>query len=304
MGLCAVSVDLDEIGLYHRLHGLPEPEAGAAGAVYERALERWLAFAEAEGLPLTLFVVASDLLRDGHVDPLRAALRRGHEIGSHSRDHLYDLVRRGPGEQREQVEGALEIFQDKLGFRPLGFRAPGYLVSDELLQVVAAAGHGYDSSLLPSPAYYAAKLSAVASLRLRGRRSAAIVDRPNVLRAPTRPYRIGRPYFTPGSGLVELPIQVTRGLRLPFIGTALALAGELGARALTELVVGEPFVNLELHGIDLLDADDGLGALRREQPDLAVRVADKRRAFQAVFARLRKAGYEFVRLERGMAFAA
>ncbi len=37
--LCAVSVDLDEIPHYRRLHGLPSSER-AAGAVYERGLGR------------------------------------------------------------------------------------------------------------------------------------------------------------------------------------------------------------------------------------------------------------------------
>ena len=48
---------------------------------------------------------------------------------------------------------------------------------------------------------------------------------------------------------------------LPFIGTALVLAGPDGARLLTRTVLGESFVNLELHGIDFLGIDDGLGEL-------------------------------------------
>jgi hypothetical protein len=102
----------------------------------------------------------------------------------------------------------------------------------------------------------------------------------------------------PGDGLPELPIQVTRGLRLPFIGTGLILAGALGARALTELVIGEPFINLELHAVDLLDLDDGLEALRGFQPDLRSPTRTKLRILNSVVARLKRARYEFVRLDR------
>lgn len=303
MSLCAISIDLDEIAHYHRIHGLAEPEGAATRAVYERALSRALDFAMEEDLPLSLFSVASDLLEADNASRLRVALSRGHEIGSHSRDHLYDLSRRSAAEQRAQVSGALDLFERVLGIRPAGFRAPGYVVTDELLRAVALAGHRYDSSVFPCPPYYAAKATAFAALRLRRRRSSAILDRPSVLRAPTRPYRIGKPYHRVGDGLVELPIQVTRGLRLPYIGTALIVAGELGARALTELVVGEPFINLELHAIDWLDLDDGLALLRGHQPDVAVPIGEKRHIFQTVVKRLRRAGYRFVRLGEGVGLA-
>jgi hypothetical protein len=122
-----------------------------------------------------------------------------------------------------------------------------------------------------------------------------------MLRAPTQPYRVGRRYFEHGDahsdGLVELPIQVTRGARLPFIGTALTMSGELGARALTRMVVGAPFVNLEFHAIDLLERADGLEALRGYQPDLGVAVGRKRRTYRTAVEDLGRRAYRFVRLE-------
>ncbi len=297
---CAISVDLDEIHLYHQLHGLPAPSGAAAHAVYDTALERYLELARELELPLTLFAVSSELARPASVAALRRALDAGHELGSHSRDHFYDLVRRPAAEQREQVQGALRDFQAQLGVTPLGFRAPGYTVSDELLAIVAEAGHRYDSSVFPCAPYYAAKALTLAALRVRGRASRAILDSPAVLSAPRGPYRIGSPYTKKGAGLWELPIQVTRAARLPYIGTALILAGRLGARALTELVVGEPFINLELHGIDLLDSEDGLRQLSGYQPDLRVRLREKRAILRAVVQRLRTAGYRFVKLGEAM----
>ncbi len=142
-----------------------------------------------------------------------------------------------------------------------------------------------------------AKATALAAIRVRGRKSHSILDRPDVLRAPTRPYRIGRPYWKAGTGMLELPIQVTRGPRLPYIGTTLTLAGPDRARWLTRLVVGEPLVNLELHGIDVLDVDDGLEALRRHQQDVRTPHARKLETLGAVVELLRGEGYAFVRLD-------
>jgi hypothetical protein len=97
--------------------------------------------------------------------------------------------------------------------------------------------------------------------------------------------------------MLELPIQVTPGMRLAFIGTWLTLAGPSGARALTRQVAGQELVNLELHGIDVLDADDGLEALRSHQPDVRITKQRKLETLSAVVEVLRNAGYGFVRLD-------
>jgi hypothetical protein len=97
--------------------------------------------------------------------------------------------------------------------------------------------------------------------------------------------------------LWEIPIQVTRRSRLPFIGTALTLAGPLGARMLTRGVVGETFVNLELHGLDALDVGDGLAELASQQRDLRIPWARKLDALDAAVTTLQAAGYGFARLD-------
>jgi peptidoglycan-N-acetylglucosamine deacetylase len=293
--LCAVSVDLDEVHHYRALHGLAA--SGAEHAVYDVALGRMREFAAQLGIPLTLFAVASDLGRAENAQRLRAMLADGHELGNHSLDHLYDLTLRDAAEQRKQVEGANARFSEVLGVRPLGFRAPGYTVSDELLATVRDCGMAYDSSVFPCPPYYAAKATALLAMKVRGKRSRSVLDSPKVLRAPRSPYRIGQPYWTPGAGLLELPIQVAGPLRLPFIGTLLTLLGARAARLVTRTVLGQPLVNLELHGIDFLDAKDVPGELGRVQPDLKVAWARKREALSAVLELLRASGYAFVRLD-------
>jgi peptidoglycan/xylan/chitin deacetylase (PgdA/CDA1 family) len=299
--LCVVSVDLDEIHHYHALHGLAAPEGRARAAVYDIALDRLDAFARAHHLPLTLFVVAADLKRAENAVRLRALAARGHEIGNHSLDHLYDLTRRPLGEIRRQVEEASDLLEAATGQRPRGFRAPGYTVTDDLLSVLADCGLSYDSSVFPCPTYYLGKAAALGAFRLRGRSSGAVLDHPRVLRAPMRPYRVGRPYWRRGNGILELPIQVTRRSRLPYIGTSLTLGGPRGARWLTRDVVGEPLVNLELHALDLLDESDGLEGLGAYQLDVRVPVDRKLEALSVAIEALRRADYDFVRLDEAAA---
>lgn len=298
MRACAISVDLDEIHHYRAIHGL-EPAAAepAQHAVYDRALPRFGDFARSMQLPLTLFAVGADVQRPANGRVLRALASEGHEIGNHTFDHRYDLSRRTQPEVRDQIARANDVIQEQTGSRPVGFRAPGYVMSDAVYAAVAECGMAYSSSLFPCPYYFLAKLAVIGSLELRGRTSQSILEGPRVLGAPRAPYRVGRPYWRTGAGVLELPIQVTPGLRLPFIGTSLTLLGASLARRMARSLVGQPFINLELHGVDLLDQDDHLRALAAHQFDLRVSLEHKWAALGAVVDELRSSGYEFVRLD-------
>lgn len=292
--LLAVSVDLDELRFYRQLYQAAD---GVADIVYERAVPRLVDWAAQAGVALTWFVVGQDAEAPGNAEILRRLAARGDELGCHSYSHFYDLTRRSAAEMLREIEGGVAALERAAGVNVRGFRAPGYVVTDTLLDLVRECGLDYDSSVFPCPPYYALKAAALAKLSAQRRESRAILDAPDVLRAPTTPYRVGRPYWYRGSGILELPIQVTRRGRLPFIGTALTMAGPLGARVLARGVAGEPIVNLELHGIDVLDESDGLSELAKHQRDLSIPWGKKLQAIDAAVGELRRRGYASVRMD-------
>src|SRR5262245_59799619 len=193
--LCAVSVDLDEVGCYSASHGLPELEGGAAHAMYRRALPRLLDLFEKLAIPATLFACGRDLEDATAASTLAAAARSGYEIGNHSQDHYYDLTRRSAAEMHEQVSRGAQSIERATGQAPVGFRAPGYTMNDELFRVLGELGVTYDSSVFPCPLYYAGKTATIGHYRARGRPTHSVVDDPRVLRAPAEPYRIDKPYW-------------------------------------------------------------------------------------------------------------
>jgi peptidoglycan-N-acetylglucosamine deacetylase len=294
--LLSVSVDLDELRHYRAIHGL------AAGAeqdeVFGRAVPRLADWARQRGVPLTWFVVGRDVERStDNAEAVARLARAGDELGCHSYSHLYDLTRRSFVEMRREVEQGVTAVERAGSVKVTGFRAPGYVVTDTLLDLLRESGLAYDSSVFPCPSYYALKAAAIASMQARRLESKSIVDVPEVLRAPTSPYRVGRPYWYRGTGIWEVPIQVTRRARLPFIGTSLTMAGAMGARILANGVAGEPFVNLELHGIDALDQSDGLQDLAKKQRDLRISWSRKLDAIDAAVTLLRGKGYSCVRMD-------
>jgi hypothetical protein len=297
--LAAVSVDLDAIHHYFAIHGLA-PSGDELDVAYDRALERMGAWAEARRIPLTLFAVGEDLEREGAAHVVAALARRGHAVENHSYSHRYDLTRLDARTIAHEVEAGADVIERVTGRRPLGFRAPGYTVSDALFDALDEAGVAFDSSVFPCPAYYLAKAAAMGGMRARGRESRSVLDTPRVLTAPRTPYRPGARWSDPAGKsrlFVELPVQVTRGLRLPFIGTLLGLVGTRGAAELARACVGEALVNLELHAIDFLDASEGLWALAPYQRELRVPLARRMDALDAALDVLSAGDHAFVRLD-------
>jgi hypothetical protein len=258
--------------------------------ILHRALPRFAELFERRRIRATLFVVGSDLERDPSGRAQLAQLSRlGHELGNHSHNHPYELARLSRKQIEDEVGRAHQAIAELSQEPPIGFRAPGYDVSTIVHEVLMAHGYRYDSSVFPSWPYYVAKMGVLSAMWLLRRRSQSVLGDPRALTAPTLPYRPGRSPFRRGqSTLIELPITVSPGLRLPAIGTSLLML-PTGLRArLLESLRGQPFFNLELHGIDLVGADeDGVpAALVARQPDLRVSLTHKLRALEAMLDRL------------------
>ena len=302
--LCAVSVDLDEVPCYAAIHGI-DTQAGSAHAIYEKAVPRLQRFFAREKVAATFFAVGQDLTHAPNAEALRDLQASGHEIASHSQGHHYDLSQRGRAFIEDDIRQSLDAIEKATGKRPTGFRAPGYTITNEMFDVLRSLSLAYDSSVFPCPSYYSAKTAMIGAIAARAwtgktKKSRSIIDDPRVLLAPANPYVPSDSYWRASSShsrdaLVEVPIGVTRRARLPFIGTSVALAGETGAQLLATQMVGRPVVVLELHGIDLADADeDGLAWLRPHQPDLRKTAAQKDAAIRAALSVLRTNGYKFV----------
>ncbi len=290
MTAAAITVDVDSLRFYREIHGLP---AGPLedDPIYVTAVPRLFELLEDVGVPATLFLIGCDTR--AHLERLKPARTLGCEIASHSFAHDYRMIERSRQEidrDLAQAEEALAPLSDG----PLeGFRAPGYNVSAELLEQVVARGYRYDSSLLPAPAYWAARALAIGRYALSGRPSRSRVGDARAFAGPLEPYRTtpARPWKrSPRGALLEIPMACEPTSRLPLFGTSwTVMPSTLRDRLLDRALRKLPCINFEMHPIDLLDRSDaGVPAdLAAAQADLRVGVAAKRRAFRELFVRLR-----------------
>jgi peptidoglycan/xylan/chitin deacetylase (PgdA/CDA1 family) len=249
MRALAITVDVDSPTEYAALHGVALA-AEDPHLMYRAPLDRFASLCRAVGGPGTVFAIARDVSGIA-AEKLRRLDADGFEIGCHSFAHDYRLTERVDGEVARDLRRAKGIFEQELGILPLGFRAPGHHLSPAIFDELEELGFVYDSSVLPSPVYWAAKAAVLASYRARGRASVSLLGSPRGTLAPRRPYRPGHDPYTRGARrLLELPITVATPLRLPITGAALLLAPALVRRALLYALSREPIVIVNLHAME------------------------------------------------------
>jgi hypothetical protein len=284
--------DLDSLKHYGRIHGLSPNDPEGADPVYALAAERFGELCARLAIHGTVFCIGEELRAPEAARAVAVLARAGHEVGNHTQSHDYALTRRTAEGIAAEVRDGAEAIARVIGRPPSGFRAPGYLLSAPLLAALAEQGYRYDSSALPAPPYWAAKAAVLGAKALAGRPSAAILDWPRALLAPRQPYRPSPsdPYRRGGAdALPLLEIPITTGLAgLPVIGTLVAALPPPLAAVLCAGTGSAPHFNLELHGVDLLDASDlppAWRVLARRQPGLGIPAARKASRVEALVRR-------------------
>jgi hypothetical protein len=308
-----LTVDLDSLRCYRDIHGLDQSGSDTADAAYTIGVRRLIDFFEAASVPATLFVVGKDAEHPAHAELLREATGKGFELGNHTYSHFYDLPERPAQVQRDEISRGEDAIEAAGGTRPVGYRAPGYNIAPNILEIVRSRGYLYDSSVFPCPPYYFAKGAIMAWQRLRSRPSRSAMTPIANLLAPIGPYRPAADQLwkhDPDSEMpVEIPMCLVPGVRFPVIGTSLHLMGQGGFDAVFPLLRGayKRIFQLEFHAIDFMDADDLIpsdpssAALIAAQPDLRIPWPQKRALYAHVIARLRET-YRFATLEDAVLF--
>ena len=294
-----ISIDLDSVECYYGIHGLKPPDT-VKTIHFSKGLRRFLDLFDKLNIKSTLFVIGEDLRDEACRRILAEAAERGHEPANHTWSHPYNLTRLPDTQIRHQVRKAHQAIAECTGREPVGFRAPGYHINSRLRSLLRESGYRYDASLLPSPPYYFAKSAVIALSALKGRRSRSIIGGSGMILSPTLPYRSGEMYWTMGDDLLEIPCSVATPLRIPFIGTTMTVFPDRVVRLLMCYLEKQPFLSIELHAIDLMDAArDGFESLARFQPDAAIPLEEKEAKIRAVLSTIvNDFGFEPMTLEK------
>jgi peptidoglycan-N-acetylglucosamine deacetylase len=112
---------------------------------------RLLAQLQGAGIRATFFVPG--FTAECYPDTVRRIAGEGHEVAWHGYMHVPPHSM-SPAELRADLERAADILEPLSGRRPTGYRAPWWQLSLEAPDLLAAAGFGYDSSLMDDDVPY------------------------------------------------------------------------------------------------------------------------------------------------------
>lgn len=151
---------------------------------------------------------------------------RGHEIASHGLSKSHPDLRAVDAERvSEELIKSKRILEETTGQRVKGFRAPAFALDDEVMKHVSDAGYTYDSSVVPS------------------RRIPGFYGTPE---APSVPFSSAKLFST--SNITELPIAVSKLLKLPLSGAWTRLLGrQYTLRGVRNHLTNHPATVLYIH---------------------------------------------------------
>lgn len=216
--IASLSFDLDNQWSYMKTHG--DPGWDDFPSYLDIVVPRVLAFLKERNLTITFFIVGQDAALEKNHAAIRLIAEAGHEIGNHSFYHEPWLHRY----TEEQIETDLQMAEEQIvqvtGYKPKGFRGPGYSLSETALKVLAHRGYIYDASTLPTfigplaRMYYFMKSKF--TIDEQEERDLLFGSWQDGLR-PIRPYRwkIGG-NGEPGEGPIEIPVTTMPIFKVPF----------------------------------------------------------------------------------------
>ena len=193
-------------------------------------IDEFIRLVDGLDIPLSIFVVGRTLERYPEViDRLRSELDS--EFHLHSYSHELERTT-----FEKDLEAGITAFRDHFGTDPIGYRAPYGKIDASDFETLAAKGFLFDSSIFPS-------------------------YRPGVYRnldTPLEPYSPG-----PAPELLEIPIGVVRGLRIPLSQNYLKLFGRPLLELLSEQLLPDTLVyNIHLQDLYRTESYDNLGTVK------------------------------------------
>ncbi len=146
--LASLSLDLDNKWAYLKTAGNPKWESFPS--YFNLCVPRFVDFLAQRNLSITVFVVGQDAVLEKNHESIRMISDAGHEIANHSFHHEPWLHLYTPGQLEKEFDTTENAIQKITGRKPVGFRGPGFSLSDEVLRTLMRRGYKYDCSTFPT----------------------------------------------------------------------------------------------------------------------------------------------------------
>ena len=186
---------------------------------YTKLIMRFLELLDRHDIRATFFVVGKDLTKKENRRIARTIVEAGHEIANHTMNHWQWFSTLKKKEKEEEITSGQKIIEDTVGKPVKGFRAPGYTIDREILDILRDCGYSYDLSVNTSLFYLLAKYIYSFYFLDKNHKRYLTYQNPRIYFAPTLPYYPDTDVYVQSDklGLLEIPINVVPILNVPCV---------------------------------------------------------------------------------------
>lgn len=262
--IASLSCDLDDKWSYMKTHGDPGWETFPS--YLDLVVPRILSCLKQRDLLVTFFIVGQDASIERNWSLLRAIVEVGHEIGNHSFNHEPWLHLYTHEEIGAEIAKAEDHIERATGQKPVGFRGPGYSLSNATVSELASRGYLYDATTFPTFLTPLVRLYYFATANFNGEEKRRRKSLGGKFRDGLRPNRAYR-WQVDCRQLCEIPVTTFPVLKFPMHMSYLFGLSRFSPRLamryfdlslrLCRLTHVEP--SIVLHPTDFLGSDDGQG---------------------------------------------
>lgn len=146
-----IQVDLDGLWTNLQYYGYETPVS--PDSILESAIPRYLDLFREFNVKATFFVIGKDVDDPIKRDLLKRIHDEGHELANHTHSHPFGLRTCSLEQKRKEILEGEKALLTVTGQKPVGFKAPGYDIDEEVLQILHENGYHYDSSYIPTFVY-------------------------------------------------------------------------------------------------------------------------------------------------------
>jgi len=237
----SITVDVDSVSSLF-------PFAEIEDNSFKKGLERFLDLFGRYNIKATFFIVGKDLKIDGNLQVIKELINQGHEIASHSMNHVQGISLLSKEDKVKEISEVERIVLDKTGEKVKGFRAPGWNIDTEILEILSERNYLYDSSIFPTSLIPAFKIVHYMKNRKMPKIQRKTMGSFTSMFKPTKIYQIKDGFF-------EFPITTVPFVRFPFFGTMIFEYGMFYFNLFYRPVKLRKFVNFEFHLAELVDKE-------------------------------------------------
>lgn len=147
MKVTLLSFDIEEWFQVENMRGaIRHDEWDTIDSTVEKNTGRILELLDRHGIKATFFILG--IIAERHPDLIRRIAASDHELASHGFHHELNTTYNGDL-LRDDLKNSKNLLEDLTGEKVVGYRAPSFSVTDEVVDLLKGLGYIYDSSYNP-----------------------------------------------------------------------------------------------------------------------------------------------------------